>query len=439
MWKVLYAVVLWLARPYVRLRLMWRARSEPEYGRRVPERYGHVPRDISPGAVWFHAVSAGETIASAPLVEALTTEFPHTPFLVTTMTPTGSAAVERLLGRRVHHCYAPYDFPDALRRFFDRVRPRMLVLVETELWPNMLTEAARRQVPVVCINARLSERSARGYARAGELTQRMLGQLSHIACQYPQHAQRFIDLGAPEDRVSVCGNVKFDVTVPDGVGDSARVLLDRWLLDDRPVWIAASTHDGEETLALEAHVAVRARYPNACLLLVPRHPARADAIWALLNETAAEHGWSLIRYSGDQAHGTAADVVLVDAMGLLMQMYAVSAVAFVGGSFAPVGGHNPIEPALFGLPIVTGPHRHNFTEIFAAFEQAGVASTIAADAADEDAGSALGDAIIARLDVVLTPDQRVTELRRAAHAVIDTHRGARGRLLRLLRGWIVAR
>ena len=237
----LYQVVLFLLRPLVGWRLSWRARREPAYGERRQERFGHVPEQVSAQPIWFHTVSAGETIAAAPLIQELTEQFPEHPFLVTTMTPTGSTQVIERLGDRVDHCYAPYDFSSAVQRFFERVRPRVLILMETELWPNILAHAAKRSVPVVLVNARLSARSAKGYARLGTLTRTMLGRLDHIACQTNEHRDRFVALGADARRVSVTGSVKYDMNLPIDHADQLREL--RLLFNmssDDPVWIAAS-------------------------------------------------------------------------------------------------------------------------------------------------------------------------------------------------------
>jgi 3-deoxy-D-manno-octulosonic-acid transferase len=253
-WRLLYGVLLLLARPLVRLRLAHRARRDPAYGERIEERFAHLPEGPRRGAIWFHTVSAGETIAAAPIILALADRHPHVPVLVTTMTPTGSAQVARLLGDRVAHCYAPYDFPAVVAEFFDRLAPRLLVLMETELWPNMLREAARRDVPALLVNARLSERSAKGYARIGALTRSMLESLRFIACQYPDHAERFLALGAPADRVGALGSVKFDIRLPIDHADRVRSMRERWALTERPVWIAGSTHPGEEEMG-KKHIA----------------------------------------------------------------------------------------------------------------------------------------------------------------------------------------
>jgi 3-deoxy-D-manno-octulosonic-acid transferase len=382
-WRLLYGLLLLLARPLVRLRLARRARSDPAYGERVAERFARLPEGLPAGVIWFHTVSAGETIAAAPIIRRLGAAHPDVPILVTTMTPTGSAQVVRLLGDSVAHCYAPYDFADVVAGFFDRVAPRLLVLMETELWPNMLREADRRGVPALLVNARLSERSARGYARLGALSRSMLGQLRFIACQYPDHAERFLALGAPPDRVGVLGSVKFDVRLPADHAARVRDLRQRWDIGDRPVWIAGSTHPGEEEIVLAAHELLKARLPDLLLILVPRHPERRADVGSLIDSAGFSQAWM-----SEVSAPAGRDVVLGDTMGELLYLYGLSDVAFLGGSLVPVGGHNPIEAAICRIPLVMGPETFNFPDVVAAFSDAGClhlitdAETLAAQVGD---------------------------------------------------------
>ena len=284
--RAIYSLLLLLVRPLVHLRLKWRARQSPAYGERTAERFGHVPDGIPAGALWVHTVSAGETIAAAPLISKLVIDLAeqNVPVLVTTMTPTGSAEVARLLGDSVAHCYAPYDFSDSVQRFLDATRPRALVLMETEIWPNMITLSAQRHIPVVLINARLSERSARGYGKVRTLLNPVLRGLSWIACQYPADAQRFRELGASGAQVEVVGNLKFDVADMPVVAEQAEqldLIKTRAGLAERPVWIAGSTHEGEDPIMLDAHRQVLVQEPDACLILVPRHPERFTQVYQL--------------------------------------------------------------------------------------------------------------------------------------------------------------
>lgn len=415
-WRGLYRVLLAIALPWVHVRLYWRSRREPEYGRRIAERFGRVPDSVPTGPIWFHTVSAGETIAAAPLIAWLTEEFPELDFLVTTMTPTGSAQVGERLAERVAHCYAPYDFPAATRRFFDRVQPKLLVLMETELWPNMLREAQHCRVPALLVNARLSERSARGYGRIAPLTRSMLESLRFLACQYPDHAERFLDLGARADRLGVLGSVKFDVRLSEDHAERVAELKAAWRIGSRPVWIAGSTHPGEETVVLEAHRRIRQRFPDALLILVPRHPARRDEVGTGIEAA----GFDMTRMSDGTEFEDRA-VILADTMGQLLYLYGLSQVAFLGGSLTSVGGHNPIEAAVCGQPLLMGPETFNFPDVVATFADANCLTLIG------DAGS-LADAVCGYFT---DPARRRRDGNRAAEVVSD-NTGATRRLLELL-------
>lgn len=416
----IYQIVLWLALPFVWLRLQLRARREPEYGLRQNERLGHVPDHVRSHCVWFHTVSAGETIAATPLIKQIAQEYSDLPVLVTTMTPTGSQQVVERLGDSVDHCYAPYDFAFAVERFFSRVKPRMLVLMETELWPNLIGAADAAGIPVILINARLSARSAKGYAKVGGLTRRMLSQLSDVACQSEEHRQRFIQLGANPERTQVTGSVKFDLALPDDFTQKVQATRLSLSLTDQPVWIAASTHPGEDELVLAAFAQVRQHFPQVCLILVPRHPVRADDV----GELVCAAGFSFAKQSQctPQQPAGDVDVVIGDVMGTLLTLYGVADIAFVGGSLVPLGGHNPLEPALCKLPIVCGPHQFNFpqiSEVLAA--QGGLNIVQTAEELSERISAWLGDRASAK------------QVGEAAASVVDANRGATAKVLVLLR------
>ena len=422
----LYRILLWLALPVVLLRLEWRAWREPEYGRRIGERFGRVPPEAPSGCIWFHAVSAGEAIAAAPLIAALgALPVAGRPFLVTSSTPAGSAEIRRRLPG-CGHCYAPYDFPFAVRAFFSQVRPKLLALVETELWPNLIDEAHRRGVPVLLINARLSRRSARRYALAPGLTRKMLGQVRFIACQHEEDAARFRALGAAAEKVAAFGSIKFDAALPKGHADQVAALREQLGLVDR-LWLAGSTHPGEDEIALQAHRQVRQRLPFACLLLAPRHPVRAAAVCALARRmgfAASLLSETRRRAEQDATRGRPAppQVLVCDSMGQLQQFYGLSDIAFLGGSLVPAGGHNPIEAALCGQPLIAGPHTFNFSQVMAAFAEAGCLTRV------RTAGQ-LAEAVLAGLQ---DEGQRRAAGRRALQAVA-ARRGAKARLLDLLR------
>lgn len=425
-WGLLYRLLLLAARPLVHVRLWLRARRDPAYGIRVAERFARLPEALPRRVIWFHTVSAGETIAAAPVIAHLAAAFPQVPLLVTTMTPTGSAQVAKLLGDRVAHCYAPYDFPDVVARFYQRIEPRLLVLMETELWPNMLREAARRSVPALLVNARLSERSAAGYARLGALTRGMLDDLKFIACQYPAHAERFLALGAPAQKIGVLGSVKFDVSLPADHAERVAALRAEWALEGRPVWIAGSTHPGEEAVLLAAHQALKRRLPDALLLLVPRHPERREEVGRLIDRAGFSQAWMSNCGTGRESPA-GCDVILGDTMGELLYLYGLADVAFLGGSLVSVGGHNPIEAAICRIPLLMGPETFNFPDVVAAFSDAG-SLTLVTDAASlaGKVGDYLGNDALRRAAGM------------AAARVVAENTGAMDRLLDLLQAEVRA-
>ena len=358
---VLYRLLLWLATPFIVARLWWRGRREPAYRQRIAERFGAVDAAGLDAVIWFHAVSAGEVIAAAPLVRRIAAHYPERALLLTTMTPTGAEQAANLLGDVVTHRYAPYDMTFAVQRFLQRLRPSVLILLETELWPNLIHLTAARSIPIYLLNARLSERSAQGYARFGALSKPMLAQLTHVSCQYPDHAQRFQRLGVTAQRISVAGNLKFDRSVPADLMERRDELARACLLQDRLIWLAASTHSGEESQLLDSFQRLRKQKPNLQLILAPRHPHRVVEVEALLEPF--EYRSARLSEILKSPLRDSVDVILVDQMGVLLPLYDLADVAFVGGSLIEFGGQNPIEPALVGTPVVSGPHCFNFTEI----------------------------------------------------------------------------
>ncbi|MEM7077981.1 MAG: lipid IV(A) 3-deoxy-D-manno-octulosonic acid transferase [Pseudomonadota bacterium] len=410
--KWLYPIILWLALPLVWLRLRWRARSEPAYRERQAERFGRVPDQIRDKCIWFHTVSAGETIAAASAIAQVVAAQEH-PVLVTTMTPTGSEQVRERLGDQVDHCYAPYDFGFAIERFFERVQPRLLVLMETELWPNMIAAAAARNIPVLVVNARLSQRSADGYARLGSLSRTMLGRLSGVLAQTEDHARRFVALGVDPERVAVNGNVKYDARLPETHDATVAALRARLAWEGYPVLIAASTHPGEDEPIISAYDELAAAQPNLRLVLVPRHPVRADAVCQLV----ADAGMSFVRQSSSDWDEAAPQVLIGDVMGALQTLYGLADVAFVGGSLVERGGHNPIEPALCGIPVVCGPYVFNFQDVVEDLAQAG--GLVVAQGEAE---------LLPILRELLGDPQRCRAAGTAALAFVDANRGAEARL-----------
>lgn len=411
----LYSAALYLLAPITVYHLIWRGLRQPAYFQRWPERYavyrdGHPPRTL-----WVHAVSVGEVNAAVPLVNALRRSRPDLRLLVTTITPTGSERVRALWGNGVEHVYLPYDLPGAVGRFLDHYRPCTALIMETELWPSLMFGCRERSIPVYILNARLSERSLRGYRVLAPLVGRALRTVRTVAAQSQADGQRFIRLGARDGQIQVTGNLKFDVAVPEGLCDFAGEC--RQHCGGNPVWIAASTHEDEEAAVLAMHRRLRARFPGLLLLWAPRHPERFRAV----TEQARAQGWRVSIRS--QARWPQPDdaVFVIDTLGELMSFYACADVAFVGGSLQPVGGHNLLEPAATGTAIVTGPHLHNFVEIAERLDAAG-ALRIGADA----------DAVEAALSQLLADPAQRERMAASGRDLVETGRGALTRTLDLL-------
>lgn len=352
-------MIFYLLTPIILLRLLYRSTKAPAYRQRWAERFGFSAcAPSSENIIWLHAVSVGETLAAVPLVKALQAKYPQYRLLVTCMTPTGSDRIKSAFGDSVDHCYAPYDTLDAVARFLARVNPKLLIIMETELWPNTIAACQRRNIPVILANGRLSARSAKAYQRIRSLAQPMLSSLSAVAAQHRDDGARFVDLGLPEAAMQVTGNIKFDLSLDQAVQTKAAELSEQWSgQGKRLVFLAASTHRGEDEIIIDAFNQIRQQIDQALLVLVPRHPERFNQV-AELCKTA---GFNLARRSqSDQVGGV--DILLGDSMGELMAFYGACDIAFVGGSLVANGGHNMIEPAAWGVPVLTGPHLFNFTE-----------------------------------------------------------------------------
>ena len=412
-----YRLLAFCAPPFALLHLWWRGRNDPSYRARKSERFGHAPEGIAQGSIWFHAVSAGETTAIVPVIRKICADATGSTVLVTCTTPTGSAEIGDRLGDAVDHCYVPYDFPNSVTRFLDTTKPRILFLVETELWPVLIHEATSRGIPVYLINARLSEKSAQGYKLIRNLTSHMVESLEGVACQYQATANRFAELGVPNSKLHMIGNIKFDIKFPS-VDSSANIELNQSWCDSRRVWIAASTHAGEEDVVIRSHRRLRENFPDLLLILVPRHTHRADEIAGLVHKNEL----SSAKYSEPIQD---ADVLLVDQMGVLVDLYGWADVAFIGGSLQGTGGHNPIEAAVHGVPMLMGPDRHNFLEITERFVDAGCLGLVT-------------DVDTLAMQVSGLLDDRISIERqgKAAREVVRSNQGATNKLLALLQAWI---
>jgi 3-deoxy-D-manno-octulosonic-acid transferase len=357
--RYLYSILFYLALPFFFLRLLWRSRRNPGYRQRWSERLGFCPFQLG-SCIWVHAVSVGETLAAVPLIKALLKEFPDIPIVVTNMTPTGAARTKAVFAQeaRIYQAYIPYDLPGAIERFICRIHPQIAIIMETELWPNLFAGCQKHHIPIVITNARLSEKSALRYTYIPSLRRDMFSAIHHIAAQSSIDAERFITLGLPREKMTIAGNLKFDLELPIDLSEKSLTLREQ-LGKEQFIWIAASTHPGEEEIILAAHSAILKKYPSALLILVPRHPERFNQVAEMIKQ----QGFDVVRRSSGEQCNTQTTIYLGDTMGELLILYAVADVALVAGSFVKIGGHNMLEPAALHKPILTGPVLFNFAEI----------------------------------------------------------------------------
>lgn len=374
--RCLYSTLWYLLAPFAVLRLFWRARKQPEYKQHIAERFGFYKQTSARPLFWLHAVSVGETRAAQPLVTELLKRYPTHNILLTHMTPTGRATGEALFknefkDERVLRCYLPYDLPCAVRRFLKHFHPHTGLLLETELWPNLIAICKQHNVPLYLVNARLSEKSLRGYQRAGKLATESVQALAGVVAQTQADARRLTQLGARE--VQIAGNLKFDIAIEPALIARGQQWRKQWQsMKNRPVLLWVSTREGEEAVLLEAWRKVQ--MPEVLLVVVPRHPQRFDDVAALLTNA----GFKVQRRSAGFDNATDYDVVLGDSMGEMPAYYAASDVALIGGSFLPFGGQNLIEACTLGCPAIIGPHTYNFSEVVKNATAAGAALQVAA-------------------------------------------------------------
>lgn len=362
--RLIYSGVFYLLLPLVLLRLLWRAYKAPAYAKRWQQRFGFfnyptAKTDKLKPVICLHTVSVGETIAAAPLVRALQQQYPGFQLVVTTTTPTGSEQVIKFFGDSVFHIYLPYDLPDAIGRFLRKLKPRVFLVMETELWPNLLAACHSRDIPMFLLNGRMSERSARGYKKFSALSLPMMQRLSRVLAQTRVDAERFLSLGVKPENCKVSGNIKFDLCLDQPLLNKAKALQQQWQNgSSRPVWVAASTHLGEDAQVLAAFKQVLLKHPDCFLVLVPRHPERFKSV----GELCVKEDFTVQKRSDQQTIKSTTQVLLGDSMGEVLAFYGACNVAFVGGSLVENGGHNMIEAAAWGKPIITGPSCFNFAE-----------------------------------------------------------------------------
>ncbi|OHV50548.1 3-deoxy-D-manno-octulosonic acid transferase [Photorhabdus temperata] len=419
----LYQVLLYLIQPLIWLRLLLRSRKAPAYRKRWGERYGFCAGKVAAGGILLHSVSVGETLAAIPLVRALRHHYPFLPITVTTMTPTGSERVLSALGNDVNHVYLPYDLPGSMERFLNQVNPKLVIIMETELWPNLIFQLHQRNIPLVIANARLSTRSAAGYQKVGNFVKIILRKITLIAAQNQEDSERFIELGLRRSQLAVTGSLKFDISVTPELAAKAVTLRRQWAAR-RPVWIATSTHDGEESIILDAHCKLLKQCPNLLLILVPRHPER----FTKAEELTKKAGLSYILRSSDKIPDANIQVVIGDTMGELMLLYGIADLAFVGGSLVERGGHNPLEAAAHAIPVLMGPHTFNFKDICAKLDQANGLITVT------DSQS-----LFTEINSLLTDEDYRLYYGRHAAEVLHENQGALQRLLKLLEPYLPPR
>lgn len=357
-----YMLLSYLVQPLVLLTMWKRGYIQPAYRNRLCERYGYYSVQPKPpaGGILVHAASVGEVIAATPLIKTIQEKYPDLAITVTTVTPTGSARVLAAFENAVSHFYLPYDLPGAVQRFLNFVEPKLIIVIETELWPNLIRQAHRQNIPFVIANARLSPRSAKRYGWIKAGLKNMFDRISLVMAQDAVSAERYLNLGFNPKRLINTGNLKFDLEITDELHQKVEEAKQNLALGDRPVWIAGSTHEGEEKIILEAHQQLLLKFPDLILILVPRHPERFVGVEELLIKS----GINYLKRSDKQPLTPQTQVLLGDTMGEMMTFYGLAQIAFVGGSLVNHGGHNPLEPIAFELPVISGVHTFNFPEIF---------------------------------------------------------------------------
>lgn len=425
MFRLFYSLILYIIQPLLLLFMLFRSLKAPQYRQRLSERYGFYPNITKPKTqgILIHAASVGEVIAATPLIKELLQQYSQLEITVTTMTPTGSERVKATFGNQVNHIYLPFDLPDAVNRFLGFVQPKLCIVIETELWANLIHQCKQSDIPLVIANARLSPRSAHRYAKLKSWLQPILNKISLIAAQDSISGKRYQDIGY-QGNLQVTGNLKYDFSLNSSLWHN--ILQLKVQLGERLIWIAASTHEGEDEIILKAHRTLLTQFPNLLLILVPRHPERFNKVSELLEK----QGFNYFRRSENApltpSLSPKIQVLLGDTMGELMIMYGVAQIAFVGGSLIPRGGHNPLEPLAFKIPVISGKHTFNFPEIFAQLK------AVQGFVEIEENPTALSNIV----EELLNSEEYRTQLGNAGFAVLCENQGALARLLALLNPYL---
>jgi 3-deoxy-D-manno-octulosonic-acid transferase len=414
--RFFYTLSLWLLLPYIFIRLLWRARKQPEYLHHIDERFGFYTHHLDKPIIWLHAVSVGETRAAQSLITRLQTDYPNHQILLTCTTPTGRATSELLYGDSVVRAYLPYDYPFAVKRFLRHFRPQLGVLMETEIWFNLIQACSQHGSPLLLLNARLSEKSANGYAQFAQLTTEALSNLTIIAAQTPEDASRLTQLGAKN--VSVMGNLKFDINPPNAMLSLSKYFRDQFGAT-RKIFLAASTREGEESLLLNTLQPLA--FINCLLVIVPRHPQRFTEVALLLEQ----HNIPYQRRSENRAILNETQVVLGDSMGEMFAYCAAADIAFIGGSLLPYGGQNLIESCAVGTPVIIGSHTYNFAEATQLAITAGAAIQV---------GNA--DELVTQLQKLLNNPIRLANMHRQCLDFVQLNRGATEKAMQAIKTYL---
>ncbi len=408
----LYSVLLYAMMPFILFYLWWHGRKNTAYRARMKERFCSQHIDTKwRGSIVFHCVSVGEFIAARPLIDAFVNDDSGRPVAITCMTPTASELIQQVYGDKIYHCYIPFDTPRAVKRFHARLQPSALIILETELWPNLVLYARQNQIPVAVVNGRMSAQSSRGYARMEWLFKPVWGALNYCGAQSQTAAERFLTIGVSEHALEVSGNLKFDINIPDSI--LTEVESYRELFGERPIITAGSTHEGEEAEILAAFAKVLQVKPSALLILVPRHQERFHAVADLVKQTKL----SMVQRSSGRPVTEDTQVLLADTMGELLIWYGVAQIAFIGGSLIERGGHNPLEAIAFAKPLISGRHVFNFSEVYAQLDKRQAVRWV-------NSADSLADTLIGLLTTIETADR----IGRDAQRIFAEHSGAAQRI-----------
>ena len=395
------------------LRLLIRSRKKPAFRQRISERFGFVKTLADKPVIWFHVVSVGETLGAKPLISKLIEQHPDHHILVSSTTLTGSDAVQKLFADQVQHVYFPYDLQGSLKRFLNRIQPKKLIIMETEIWPNLYASCQQRNIPIVIVNARLSQRSMKSYLKIKKLVAETLAHVCLIAARGEDDVKHFKQLGASDQQLQAVGNIKFDLEISTSQTQRGQGFRQQWG-NERLVWVAASTHQGEDEKVLAIHQKLLNVLPKLLLIIVPRHPERFDDVYQLANQT----GLSVQRRSKQKTFSPEAQIIIGDSMGEMLSWFAAADIAFMGGSLVETGGHNPLEPAALAVPVLSGPHVFNFAEIFPLLEDQGAAWVL------DDS-----DAIQKQLLALFQDSDERREAGEKGKALMKQHQGVLDRLL----------